>query len=118
MIVGILVWVAFLVLCETGKIIIEQSKYLGAGFGLVVAGLLVYSGFSCRQEGGPRLGNIVRTIMLIIMAAITYWRIDVIPAALLAAGAIFTTIFALMDELPDTSEESSSTLDREESETD
>ncbi|MBU8920409.1 MAG: hypothetical protein KOO63_00985 [Bacteroidales bacterium] len=117
-IVGVLVWVAFLLLCEKGKIAIEQLKYLGVGFSLVVAGLMVYSGFSCRQVGGPRYGNIIRTAMLIIMAAITYWRIDIIPAVLLAAGTIFTIIFALMSELPDASEESSSTLGQAENKTD
>jgi len=106
MFAGILVWVAFLVLCETGDVMNEWSKWLGAGFCLAAGGLVAFSGFRCRQVGGPRIGNIVRTVMLIVMAAITYWRIDVVLAGVLAAAAIFTIIFALLGQRPDAVEDS------------
>ena len=108
MIAGILVWVAFLVLCETGDVMNEWSKWLGAGFCLATGGLVVFSGIRCRQVGGPRVGSIVRTILLIIMAAITYWRIDVVFAGVLAAAAIVTGILAIMGDRPDAVEDSNS----------
>lgn len=95
MLAGVLVWVAFLVLYEAVGGMNEQSLWLGAGLCLAAGGLVVFSAVRCRQVSGPRIGNIVRTVLLIVMTAITYWRIGIVAAGVLAAAAIVTGVLAL-----------------------
>jgi hypothetical protein len=97
MLAGVLVWVALLVLHEVSGGTNGRSLWLGAGLCLAAGALVVFSGVRCRQVGGPRLGNIVRTILLIAFAAVTCWRVGIIPAGVLVAGAIATGVLALTD---------------------
>jgi hypothetical protein len=96
MLAGILVWLAFLVSHEAGDERNEKSLLLGAGQCLVAGGLIVFSAVRCRRVGGPLIGNIVRTGLLIVMSAITYWRVDVVTACVLAVAAILTGVMVLM----------------------
>jgi hypothetical protein len=95
MIAGVLVWVAFLVLHASVGGMDVRSPWPAAGWCLAAGGLIVFSGIRCRQVGGPRLGNIVRTGLLIVMTAITCWRIGILAAGVLAAAAIVTGFVAL-----------------------
>jgi hypothetical protein len=96
MLAGILVWVVFLILHETGLDMHEHTLRMAAGLCLAAAGLIVFSGIRCRQVDGPRVGNVVRTGLLIIFAAITWWRAGIVIAGLPALGAVVTGILAIM----------------------
>ena len=93
---GLFVWIAFLVFHEVNGGINESSLWPGAGLCLVAGGLVFFSAVRCRKVGGPRIGNIVRTVLLIVMAAITYWRVGTVDAAVLAATAIMAGVLVLM----------------------
>jgi hypothetical protein len=91
MLASLIVWVVFLILHPD-----KQSLWLGAGLCLASGGLMVFSAFSCRHMRGPRIGNFIRTGLLVIMAAITCWRAGIVETALLALAAIVTSVLALM----------------------
>jgi hypothetical protein len=93
---GLFIWIGFLVFYELGNGMNGGSLWRAAGMCLVAGGFIVFSGARCRQVGGPRLGNILRTIVLIVMAAITYWRIDPVASVVLVAAAIVTGVLARM----------------------
>ena len=88
MIAGLLVWIVFLILCEKGDVMSTWPRWLGAVFCLVSGALIVYSGIRCKQIDGPGAGGIVRTAVLLVMAAVTWWRIDLAFAIILAAAAV------------------------------
>jgi hypothetical protein len=96
MLAGIVVWVIFLILHETGIVLNPHSLWQSAISCLIAGGLIVFSGIRCRQVNGPRVGNVVRTILLIILAAITWWRVGIVVAGVLAAGAIVTGVLAMI----------------------
>ena len=119
MVAGMLIWVAFLVLHETGIGVTGRSPWPEAGLCLVAGGLVVFSGVRCRQVGGPRMGNIVRTVLLIVAAAVTGWRVGTLAAGVLVAAAIATGVVALMATgQPEAAEDSGSASARAGSEPD
>jgi hypothetical protein len=95
MLTGLFAWIVFLVLHEAVGGIFEQSAWLGIGLCLVVGGLILYSAISCRNADGPRIGSFVRIGFLVVMAAVTYWRIGISAAVMLVAAAIAILILAL-----------------------
>ena len=101
MIAGLIVWVVLIVLHETVDAVGKHPLKLGAGLCLVAGGLIARSGLRCRQVNGPRLGNIVRTGLLIVMAAVTWWRIGAIAAIVLLVAAVVTGVLALMGSRPE-----------------
>jgi len=95
MIAGLLVWIVFLILCEKGDVMNEWPRWLGAVFCLVSGVLIVYSGIRCKRIDGPGAGGFVRTAVLLVMAAVTWWRIGVDFAIILAAAAVVMGVIAL-----------------------
>jgi hypothetical protein len=93
---GVFIWVAFLVFHELGGGMNEKSLLLDAGLCMVAGGLIAFSAARCRRVGGPRIGTIVRTGVLIGMAVITYWRVDAVTACVLAVAASLTGVMLLM----------------------
>jgi hypothetical protein len=96
MLAGILVWIILIILHETAGAICGRSPGFEAGMCAVVGALIVFSGISCRQVGGPRIGNVVRTALLLITGLITWWRVGPVSASILACGAIITGVLALI----------------------
>jgi hypothetical protein len=95
MLVGIAVWVAFLVASGSGDWVAEYAPWSELVVGLVVGGTVVFSGVSCRRVGGPRIGQIVRTGLLLLMAGITYFVIGSVAGTALAACSLATAAMAL-----------------------
>jgi hypothetical protein len=95
MLAGVLVWVVFLVSHRAGGEVAERSLWFGCGLCLVAGGLVAFSAVRCRQVRGPRAGNIVRTILLVVMTAITYWKAGMVAAGGLALAAIATGALTL-----------------------
>ena len=93
---GIFTWVAFLVLHESGGGVSDNSLLMDAGLCLVAGGLITFSAARCRRVGGPRIGNIIRTGVLIVMTAITFWRADAVTACVLMVATILAGIMVLM----------------------
>lgn len=96
MLTGILVLIAFFILYGTGVWMNELTPWSEVILYLVAGGLVVFSGWRCRHVGGPRAGNVFRTVLLFLMAAYTYWKIGIAAAGVLMAAAIATGVLALM----------------------
>jgi hypothetical protein len=93
MLAGILVWVVFLLLHVVG--LWRLPAWLAVTLCVAAAGLIVFSGVRCRQVDGPRVGNVVRTVLLLVFAASTWWKTGVVPGAVFAAGAVVTAALFL-----------------------
>jgi hypothetical protein len=65
-------------------------------FSVVAGGLIALSGILCTFAGGPRLGNIVRTSLLLVLAAITYWQVQTTAALILLAAACVTGLLTVL----------------------
>jgi hypothetical protein len=91
MLISILVWIVFLILHPD-----KLSLWLGLALCLAAGGLMVFSALSCRHVRGPRIGNFIRTGLLVIMTAITGWRGGFTETVVLALAAIVTSVLALM----------------------
>jgi hypothetical protein len=92
---AVAVWIALLVASGMGDWVAAYAPWSELAVGLVVGGTVVFSGVSCRRVGGPRIGQIVRTGLLLVMAAITYFWIGGVAATVLVACSLFTVAMAL-----------------------
>jgi hypothetical protein len=95
MLLGIAVWVALLVASGSGDWVAEYAPWSELAVGLTAGGTVVFSGVSCRRVGGPRIGQIVRTGLLLVMAGVTYFVIGSVAATVLAACSLATAAMAL-----------------------
>ena len=100
MLAGLFIWILMLLLHFSS---LELPMLIKVLMCLVAGGIVVYSGFFCRRVGGPRLGNIVRTILLLILAIITFWQIHLVAALILFVSALFTGALALAGSVESTS---------------
>jgi hypothetical protein len=90
MLASLLVWIIFLIFHK------GQSQWFGTGLCLAAGGLMVFSAFSCRHVRGPRIGNFIRTGLLVIMTAVTGWRGGIVETVVLAMAAVAVGVVALM----------------------
>jgi hypothetical protein len=90
MLASLLVWIVFLIFHK------GQSQWLGPGLSLAAGGLMVFSAYICRHVRGPRIGNFIRTGLLVIMTAITGWRGGIADTVVLALAAIVVGVVALV----------------------
>jgi hypothetical protein len=87
-VVAVLFWVAFFVLHLMGRLMPDLSPWLEVVVCLVVGGLVIFSGARCRQLGGPRVGFVVRSGVLLVMALFTFWKVGIIAGCVLLAAVI------------------------------
>lgn len=91
MLIGIIGWSIFLLIFNSDQITLLQELIVGISIG----GLIVFSAVTCRGAGGPRNANIFRTVLLVIMAIITYWVIGVVGGSILVFSALITGLIVL-----------------------
>ncbi len=91
MILGLLLWILFLILYSKGEIKIQTQVLIG----LISGGLILFSAFRCRAAGGPREGNIFRASLLFVMTVLSFWLIGSTSAILLlaASAAVLLLLF-------------------------
>jgi hypothetical protein len=94
MLASLLVWIVFLIFHK------GQSQWFGTCFCLAAAGLMVFSAYICRHVRGPRIGNFIRTGLLVTMTAITGWRGGIADTVVLALAAIVVGVVALVGPRP------------------
>jgi hypothetical protein len=95
-IAGVLIWVAFYVVNLVGSWVQRLAPWLEVVSCLVVGSLILFSAVRCYKVGGPRIGSIVRAIVLLLMALLTIWKVGNIAASVLLGAAIVTGALALM----------------------
>lgn len=92
MLVGIAIWIAFLIIAGTNG---EPSARMQVMQGLIVGGLFIFSALRCHHVGGPRVGSLVRAIVLLVLAVASYLKIGLLTAALLLIAAIVPVLLFL-----------------------
>ena len=85
---GIIVWIALILVKETSGFPLWLELLLG----LVTGSLIFYSGFRCKQVGGPRGGIIFRAVLLFALAVLSYIFIGTASAALLLVASVATVL--------------------------
>jgi len=90
MFLGIIAWVILLLVINKGDSVLWHELLSG----ILVGGLISVSAFTCRRADGPRAGNIFRTVLLLVMAIVTYLLIGAIFGSLLLVSAIITGTIA------------------------
>jgi hypothetical protein len=93
---GLVIWIAALLVIETGSFILSQELLLG----LITGGLIFFSAYRCKKADGPRGGNIFRTIILLVLATLSYFFIGIASAMMLLAAAVATSILVFMKLQP------------------
>ncbi|MFA7331383.1 MAG: hypothetical protein WC326_09960 [Candidatus Delongbacteria bacterium] len=85
---GFGLWLAYLAWTEWSCAVGEQPAWWGVGVCLLVGGLVVFSARACNRAGGPVLGSYVRGGLLLVLAALTVWRIGWLAGGVLALAAL------------------------------
>ena len=91
MLIGIIGWIIFLFIFNSDETTLLQELTVG----ILIGGLIVFSAATCRGAGGPRNANIFRTVLLAIMAIISYWLIGVVVGSILMLSALITGLIVL-----------------------
>ena len=89
MFASIITWIVFLVV-HAGI----RNPRINAGICLLSALLMVVSAVICKLLNGPRLGSIVRAVLLAVMAVVTVWRVDLFSARIFIAAAVVPGVIA------------------------
>jgi hypothetical protein len=115
-IAAVLIWIALAILHGMNILPSEYAPWPEALFCLVTAVLMFISSARCRQIGGPRGGIIFRSLMLLLLAVYTFWKIGVIAACVLlvaaiASGALAFGKFKQPEETGDSTSTSSQTTE-------
>jgi len=91
MLIGIISWVILLFTVNTDPTILWQELLIG----VLIGALLVISAITCKSANGPREGNIFRSILLTLMAIVTYWLVGIVSGSLLLFSAILVGLIAI-----------------------
>lgn len=91
MLAGIITWIILLLL--KGKN--DDALWLELIFSIAAGSLIFFSAVRCKKAEGPLGGNIFRTILLIALAALSYFFIGGVSAVILLIAAIATTILVI-----------------------
>ena len=100
MIVTLILWIGFAVTH------LQYSKTVGTLICLSAGILMPVSAIPCRQAGGPRIGNIIRTILLLLMGISSYHWINLTGGLLLMAAALLTGILVFIKPASESSHDS------------
>ena len=100
MLAGLVTWIILFVLAGFGTGEAAWSPLMVIGLALAAAGLIVISGFSCRQVGGPRAGLFFRSAILLVTAVLSGWKLGILPAGLLLAASVAMGILTVKTSAP------------------
>ena len=95
MLAGLILWLIFIIWHNSVDGLGELSFWIKIIFCFLISILLIYSAIRCRRATGGRKGNTVRTVMLIIMSALTFFLIGIFPALILALAVIIIGVMAI-----------------------
>jgi len=88
---GLILWIGFLL---WGNPETPELQWLGSIFCLLIAGVFYFSAVQCRIATGGRKGNIVRAILLLLMAIVTYFQSALYGSIILGIAALVIGMMA------------------------
>jgi hypothetical protein len=72
------------------------SAPFSVGLFFILGVLILFSGVSCQKAGGPRMGNIIRSCVLLVLALLTWWKAGVAAGAAMLLSAVALGILAVL----------------------
>ncbi len=96
---GLATWIVLFVVYQTNDWAEVVANWPDILLGLVPGLLIAYSGLHCRQVGGPRVGNIVRAGVLLVLTLLSWWKASLLAAIFLLLCALITGILILLGEV-------------------
>jgi hypothetical protein len=91
---GVLIWIVFFTMHATGLVFL--STWMRVTLATVTGGLLAFSALRCRLAGGPRLGNVVRAIVLLALAGSALIELGALIAGVLVFAALVPGVLAVL----------------------
>ena len=88
---GLIIWISILLIIGTGEFILWQELLIG----FLTGSFICFSAYRCRKADGPRGGNVFRTIILFVLATLSYLYIGTASAVLLLVAAIAIVLLIL-----------------------
>ena len=96
MLAGIIIWIIFLLINGTEG----SALWMELTIGIVSGGFIFFSGFRCHKVGGPRSGNIFRSVLLLVLAVLSYLLIGVTTSLVLLIAGIVTSLLIFKNPVP------------------
>ncbi|MBN2279059.1 MAG: hypothetical protein JXQ65_00600 [Candidatus Marinimicrobia bacterium] len=93
---GFFLWLTYIILHGFIDAIQGCPPWVDFIICLVAAGLIVFSAYSCKTKGGPRIGAIVRSSVLAVIAGVTFWQMGLWSAIPVIFGAILVLPLSFM----------------------
>jgi len=66
------------------------------GLFFILGALILFSGIRCLRAGGPRMGNVIRSSVLLVLAVISWWRAGVPSGAAMLLSAVVLGFVAVL----------------------
>jgi len=72
------------------------SAPFSLGLFFLLGALILFSGIRCLRAGGPRMGNVIRSSVLLVLAVITWWRVGVLSGSAMLLSAVVLGCVAVL----------------------
>lgn len=70
------------------------SAHLSVALFFVLGAMILFSGIRCQRAGGPRLGNIIRSSVLLVLAVVTWLKAGALAGAAILLSAVILGVIA------------------------
>lgn len=75
---------------------LSLSAGYSAGLFFLLGVLILFSGVRCQRAGGPRMGNVIRASVLLVLAVVTWWKAGVMACVAMLLSAVVLGLIAVM----------------------
>ncbi len=72
------------------------SAPFSMGLFFLLGAMILFSGIRCQRAGGPRLGNIIRSSVLLVLAVVTWLKAGALAGAAILLCAVILGILAVL----------------------
>jgi len=93
---GFFLWLIYTILHGVLDAANGFSNWIDFAICVITSGLIVFSAYYCRKAGGPRVGAIVRMSVLLVLAGVTSWQMELWTAIPIIAGVVIILPLTLM----------------------
>jgi len=72
------------------------SAPLSVGLFFLLGAMILFSGIRCQKAGGPRMGNIIRSSVLLVLSVLTWWKAGTAAGAAMLLSAVILGLVAVL----------------------
>jgi hypothetical protein len=95
---GLIAWIVLLVLFMNAEELPDPPTWWMLMLSIIPGGLIAISGILCKQAGGPQIGNIIRTTVLVVFAILSWWKAGALAGIILLFAALITIVMTLLSK--------------------